>query len=126
MQRSKLLALSFLAGALLIGGALGFTADRVFAGERSCVRGDRTAMREKMARDLSLTATQRLTVDSLLEKRHHDMSAAMEPIRPRLDSIRQETRVQIARILDERQRVRYEQMLAEVKAERDRREGGTR
>ncbi len=128
MQRSKLLALSFLAAAVVIGGALGFTADRVFAGERKCMQGDRTAMRERMATDLNLTPAQRVAFDSLLEKRHIDMDAVMEPVRPTLDSIRQQTRVEIARILDDRQRVRYEQMLAEAKAERERREraGGTR
>jgi hypothetical protein len=34
MQRSRSLALMFLLGALLVGGALGFTADRVLTGDR--------------------------------------------------------------------------------------------
>jgi hypothetical protein len=124
MQRSKLLALTFLAAALLIGGAVGFTVDRMMAGERSCAPGDRQSMRERMAADLSLTAAQRVTFDSLLENRHHEMNAVMEPVRPQLDSIRQQTRVEIARMLDDGQRVRYEQMLEEARVAREKREAG--
>jgi hypothetical protein len=126
MQRSKLLALSFLAGALLIGGALGFTADRMIGSEKACVRADRQAMRERMAADLNLTPVQRQAFDSLLEKRHSDMDAVMSTVRPQLDSIRQETRQQMARMLDDQQRARYEKMLEEAKAEQARREAGAR
>lgn len=124
MQRSKTLALSFLAGALLIGGALGFTVDRVFVGDRACEkRGDRMAMRERMAADLGLTTAQRAAVDSLLEKRHADMDAIMSQVRPQLDSVRTQARVDIANLLDDRQKARYERMLEEAKAARERREG---
>jgi hypothetical protein len=40
MQRSRSLALMFLLGALLVGGALGFTADRMLAGGRCANNGD--------------------------------------------------------------------------------------
>ncbi len=122
MQRSKLLALSFLAAALLIGGAVGFTVDRMLVGERKCTSQDRQSMRERMMTDLNLTAEQRVTFDSLLEKRHTDMSAVMDPLRPQLDSIREQTRVEIARILDDHQRARYQKMLDEARLARERRE----
>lgn len=122
MQRSKLLALTFLAAALLIGGAVGFTVDRMLVGDRACASHDRQSMRERMMTDLNLTAEQRVTFDSLLEKRHIDMSAIMDPLRPQLDSVREQTRVEIARMLDDRQRARYEQMLEEAKRARERRE----
>jgi Spy/CpxP family protein refolding chaperone len=115
MKRSKALALAFLLGALLVGGVLGFTADRVMAGERECVRLDRTAMRQRFAEELTLTPAQRAAVDSLLDKRHRDMTAAMDPIRTRLDSIRANTRSEIARLLDEEQRVRFERWMADHK-----------
>lgn len=123
MQRSKTLALAFLLGALLVGGVLGFTADRVMAGERVCMRHDRAAMRAVLAEELGLTPSQRAAVDSLLDKRHRDLTAVMDPIRPRLDSIRENTRVEIARLLDDEQRVRYEKWMAAKRAEHTTRTG---
>ncbi len=113
MQRSKALALAFLLGTLLVGGVLGFTADRVMAGGRECVRLDRTAMRERFATELTLTPAQRAAVDSLLDKRHRDMTAVMDPVRPRLDSIKANTRAEIARLLTEEQRERFERWMAD-------------
>ena len=112
MQRSKALALVFLLGTLLVGGVLGFTADRVMTGDRACLRADRAAMRELFARELGLSASQRAAVDSLLDKRHRDMTAVMDPMRPRLDSIRDNTRAEIARLLDADQRARYDRWIA--------------
>ena len=80
MQRSKALALVFLLGTLLVGGVLGFTADRVMTGDRECRRADRAAMRELFARELGLSASQRAAVDSLLDKRHRDMITHVEAI----------------------------------------------
>jgi hypothetical protein len=97
MQRSKALALVFLLGTLLVGGVLGFTADRVMTGDRECRRADRAAMRELFARELGLSASQR---------------ADMDPMRPRLDSIRDNTRAEIARLLDADQRARYDRWIA--------------
>jgi len=113
MQRSKALALAFLFGSLLVGGVLGFTADRVMAGERACAHRDRAAMRELFAKELGLSAAQRVAVDSLLDKRHRDMTLVLDEVRPRLDSIRANTRADIARLLDEEQRARYDRWIAE-------------
>ncbi|HJU90461.1 MAG TPA: hypothetical protein VJ672_13820 [Gemmatimonadaceae bacterium] len=123
MQRSKALALAFLLGTLLVGGVLGFTADRVMSGDRACSRMDRATMRELLARELSLSPSQRAAVDSLLDKRHRDMTAVMDPVRPRLDSIRDNTRAEIARLLNDDQRARYDRWIAERRSHKETRTG---
>ena len=122
MQRSKHVALMFLLGTLLVGGVLGFTADRVIGRSKSC---DRVSLRAELASRLRLSEQQRAAVDSILENRHQVMSATMATIRPRMDSIRKNARREIERILDEQQREQFEQMVRESEARRQqRREDG--
>ena len=122
MQRSKSLALMFILGAVLVGGVLGFTADRVFARDGSCPATEKRAYRDRFAAELDLSAEQRAMVDTLLDQRHAQMAEVMAPIRPRLDSISSATRVQIARILTEEQRPRFERMHEEMKSRNTKRE----
>jgi hypothetical protein len=84
MQRSKQQAMFFVLGAVLVGGALGFTADRMFGSDdhRSW------APRERMYNDLALTEAQRLKADSLLDEQNCQIQQVMKPVRPILDSIR--------------------------------------
>ena len=122
MQRSKSLALMFILGAVLVGGVLGFTADRVFARDGSCQAADKRAYRDRFAEELDLTPEQRATVDTLLDAKHAQMAEVMAPIRPRLDSISAATRAQISRILTEEQRPRFERMHEEMKSRNTKRE----
>lgn len=123
-RSSKGVALAFLAGALLVGGALGAAADRVVRRDAACGREDsRSDARERFARDLALTPVQRLSVDSILDRRHQQMSAIFDSVRPQLDSARYRARSEIARVLDAQQRQRFQQMIQE-QAEEDRRERG--
>ena len=122
MQRSKALALIALLGALIVGGAVGFTADRVLGRDPCRNPGDRAAMRRYLADELELTPTQRVAVDSILDKRHRDMSAVIAPVKPQLDSIRSAARAEINKLLDDRQRRRFQQLIEDAK----RREGKER
>ena len=56
MQRSRSLALMFLLGALLVGGALGFTADRVLSADRCAKNGDNRRSFAWLTEELHLTA----------------------------------------------------------------------
>ena len=56
-QRAKHTALAFLLGALITGGALGFTAARMFDREARVPRSYET-VREQLARTLELSAEQ--------------------------------------------------------------------
>lgn len=121
MQRSKGIALLFLIGAFIAGIAIGFAADRAMRHDGKGRRGPRSQV-ERMARDLDLTATQRATVDSILEGRRKQMRQLFAPIRPQMDSlmalgkvIGDSTHQQLRRVLTDEQRVKFDRMHAESK-----------
>lgn len=117
MQRSQSLALMFLLGALLVGGVLGFVADRAFAGDRGCHgRGDVRAMRGRLAEHLALDPAQRARLDSILDARNARMSALMQPVKPHLDAISDSARADIAAMLAPDQRQRYDQWYRDMRA----------
>lgn len=116
MQRSQALALLALTGTLVVGGALGFTVDRLVVRD-PCPPTDTHHGLDELSRRLGLTAGQRDAVDSILDKRHRDMSAAFAPIRPQLDSIRIGARAEIFKLLEPRQRARFQQLIDEQQAQ---------
>jgi hypothetical protein len=133
MARSKLLALAFLLGALLVGGTLGFTSARLLGEGRRAPDEKRQEWRETLDERLELSAAQRDQLDSILDRRHRDITAVMAPVRPRLDSIRLRARGEIERMLDDGQRAEFRRILEEQqrrdsleKAERRKRGGGGR
>src|SRR6186997_343773 len=96
MQRSKSLAMMFLLGTLVVGGALGFSADRLFTRPGLCTASnDRSGWKDQFASELELTPTQRVALDSILDKRHRDWAAVHETIRPRMDSLQASIRPQL-------------------------------
>ena len=114
MQRSKHLAMMFLLGAVLVGGALGFTADRVWMKEPSCA--DPRASRALLSDRLDLDAAQRAALDSILDDRHRQFDSLFKPIRPQMDSIRMRSRAQIRALLTTpEERERFEAILREPK-----------
>jgi hypothetical protein len=96
MQRTKQQALMFLLGAALVGGALGFSADRYLVHEKVA---SQFGPRPKFYDDLGLSQGQRTTLDSLAFEQECGMRAVMAPVRPRLDSIRANFRAQIHQVL---------------------------
>lgn len=123
MQRSKQQALMFLLGAVLVGGVLGFSADRLFDHD---TRGA-WAGRMRMYDDLALTEAQRVQMDSLLDDRNCQINAVMTPVRPQLDSIKAVANLQMMQILDADQRAKLEARRLEMQrrdsAEKARRDG---
>jgi Spy/CpxP family protein refolding chaperone len=109
MTRSKQQAMMFLLGAVLVGGALGFSADRVLNDKPR-----NWAPRQRMYEDLALTETQRVTMDSLLDEQNCRVGALMKPVRPRLDSIRSLARQQMAQILTPEQVAKLESRRQEM------------
>ncbi len=100
MQRPKQQALAFLLGALLVGGVVGFSADRMMH------QGDLTleARRKKMYDDLGLAATQRVALDSVFDASNCQLDALYSPLQPAYDSIKATRRAQMNAILTPEQR----------------------
>jgi len=117
MMRSKSMALGFLLGTLVCGGALGFSLDRVLTRQNCDAGSDREAVRAYMASRLQLSASQRNAVDSLLDIRHREISRIVAPLKPQLDSVREGTRAQIKLLLDPTQQARFQDWVDESKKE---------
>lgn len=113
MQGSKNLAVMFLLGATLVGGALGFAADRYVVRERLCApKLSEPELREGFYNDVGLTAEQRVAWDALLDERQKAMAAARAAIRPTTDSIMERYKEKTMRLLNTEQRERVEQRRA--------------
>ena len=100
MQRSKQQALMFLLGAVLVGGVLGFSAERVLGHDRD---QHSWAARTRFYDDLALSAGQRAAMDSVLDHKNRQIDSVMQPIRPHLDSIRSSARQQYQKIMTPQQ-----------------------
>ena len=118
MQRSKALAFAALIAGLVVGGAVGFTVDRLVHG--SCSTASRRNV-DILADRLSLSTAQRAAVDSILDKRHRDFETALVPVRPKLDSIRLAARAEIFKLLDPTQHARFQQMIDESQSSQENR-----
>ncbi len=112
MERSKHLALMFLLGAVLVGGVLGFTADRVIVRDRLAPGRwwSTGAMRSLLAEDLALSAAQRAQLDTILDEKHERMAEVLKPVRARMDSVDDASRAKLRAMLTDDQRRRFDEM----------------
>lgn len=114
MTRTKSLALAFYLAAAVTGAAIGVAVDRLVV--RTDSPRTAKAMRDRFAKDLTLTVEQRTAVDNILDARFRAESVLVVPIRPRLDSLRGEARLKISAVLTPAQQRVYEQMQRDQKA----------
>lgn len=108
MHQSKNLAIAFLFGAVLVGGALGFSADRVLSRER------KTRPIDLLDRRLDLSDQQRAQINTILDDRHRQFTVVYEAVKPKMDSIRLNAREQMRQVLTAEQRVKFEALLKEL------------
>lgn len=116
MQRSKQQALMFLLGAVLVGGVLGFSAERVMlhaSKDRSW--SARTAMYD----DLELTPGQRAAMDSVIDEKNRRVDSLLKPVKPQIDSVRANARAQFYRIFTAGQRAKFEARVREDSLRRE-------
>ena len=104
MDRPKQQAIAFLLGAVLVGGVVGFSADRMMRHEDTSIAEKRKAMYD----DLDMTPAQRTAMDSLFDARNCQYDAIFRPIQPALDSLRTATRDKMNQILTADQRSRLD------------------
>ena len=111
MQQSKSLALMFLLGAFLTGGALGFVADRAVFKRTYAREYDRRSMQDEFARELKLSAVQRPVIDSIFDWRNARYQEVRLRIKSPLDSVRDSSRVLINQQLDSSQQHRFKALI---------------
>lgn len=104
MQRPKQQALAFLLGAVLVGGVVGFSAERVFRQNESSLASRRKALYD----DLGLAPAQRVQLDSVFDESNCQLESLFRPLQPALDSIKASRRAQMHAVLTPEQRVRLE------------------
>ena len=121
MQRSKYVALLFLVGAVLVGYALGFAADRASVHDRLAPRWDPRAMRAQLHEALGLSDAQRAAVDSILDQRNARIQTLLAPVQPQLDAVKDSARMRIRLRLTPEQQARYDEIVKELDAGRSRR-----
>ena len=104
MERPKQQALAFLLGAVLVGGVVGFSADRMFRQQDQTLE----ARRQRMYDDLGLAPKQRVALDSVFDASNCQLDQLFSPLQPSYDSITASRRAQIDAILTPEQRTRLE------------------
>jgi len=104
MERTKQQAIAFLLGAVLVGGVVGFSADRMIRHEDTTIAEKRKAMYD----DLDMSQAQRVAMDSLFDARNCEYDAIFRPIQPARDSLRTATRDKMNQILTADQRSRLD------------------
>ena len=118
-RSTRSLAMAFVLGALLVGGVLGFTADRVLGRDDACSRYfTRSELRDRFADRLELTPAQRVKIDSILDARRVVVDSLEAPMKQAMAAVSDSTSRRITAVLDAKQRVKF----AEMRADRDRRD----
>ena len=118
-RSTRSLAMAFVLGALLVGGVLGFTADRVLGRDDACSRYfTRSELRNRFAARLELTPAQRVKIDSILDARRVVVDSIEAPVKQAMAAVSDSTARRITAVLDAEQRVKF----AAMRADRDRRD----
>jgi hypothetical protein len=116
MQRSKQQSLAFLLGAVLVGGVVGFSADRVFhTNENTSIAARRKALYD----DLGLAEQQRAALDSVFDESNCQFENLFRPLQPAMDSIKVARRAAMNAILTPDQRTRLDARRKDDEARRD-------
>lgn len=117
MAHAKQQAVMFLLGALLVGGALGFSADRYM--RHQSFTSQYGPLRSRFYDDLGLTEKQRATIDSLAFDQDCKMKALFAPQRPTIDAMRVHFHAQVDSLLTPGQLTKLNARRQEAKARHD-------
>jgi len=115
MQRSKQQALTFLLGAALVGGALGFSADRYMVHEKVV---SQYGPRSKFYDAIGLTQAQRATLDSLAFEHECAVKLVLQPHDSVLKAIHARFRAQGDSVLTKDQLAKLQQRRKEMQSRR--------
>jgi hypothetical protein len=116
MQRPKQQALMFLLGATLVGGALGFSADRYLSHEKLV---SQFGPRSKFYDEMGLSQQQRGTLDSLAFQQDCAIRTLLAPQKTMLDSIKASFQGQRDSVFTKDQMAKLEARRKEMQARRE-------
>jgi hypothetical protein len=116
MQRSKQQALMFLLGAALVGGALGYSADRYVVHEKLA---SQFGPRPRFYDELGLSDRQRLRLDSLASARECETRVLLAPHDSAMKAIRARFRQQRDSVFTKEQKVMFDKMLDDARKRAD-------
>ena len=77
---------------------------------RAPTDADRRHLREQLSHELGLSAAQDSTIDSIMRHRAGEFNALRDEMRPRVERLVQDVRVDIEQVLTPEQRVRFRAM----------------
>ncbi len=101
--RPKSLAMMFILGAFLTGGAVGFAAERAVS-PPVAPSVNAVSVVDELARELKLSPAQRVVIDSVWDWRRRQSREIMTTVRPSLDAVRDSARVLMMNTLDSAQK----------------------
>ena len=116
MQRTKQQALMFLLGAALVGGALGFSADRYLVHEKVV---SQFGPRVKFYDEMGLSQQQRAILDSLAFQQDCTIRTVLAPQKSLLDSIKASFQGQRDSVFTKDQMAKLEARRKEMQARRE-------
>ncbi len=126
LPKSKLWAIALLIAVAGAGFALGaLTTDYTHRPPRREARG-REGYAAYLASELGLDSAQGDSVRAILARYRPAMRAVFDPVRPQMDSLRQQMRADINNQLTPDQRPRFDSLLARERAMRERAAQGSR
>ena len=108
--KPRIMAAGLLTTVFLTGAIVGGVSSTAWGGndDRQRSEGNRKPFAEKLAVELELTAEQRTTLDSVLERRREDMCSIWKELHPRYRSVRDSVRADIANMLQPNQMDKFE------------------
>ncbi|MDH3497109.1 MAG: periplasmic heavy metal sensor [Gemmatimonadota bacterium] len=116
LNRSKLFAAGLLTAAFLAGAGVGGAVSAAWGdrarGEPRRPEGPRPSYAERLQQDLTLTPTQRDTVERIVIGYQGAMESIWTEVRPRMDSVRLAIRTEILAVLDSAQQERFRALIA--------------
>ena len=129
MHSSKHTAVMFLLGALLAGGAAGFSVERFVLKPGRVEPQSTEEVRNALAETLDLSADQRARYDAILAARDARIDTLMAPInaqmdavRPRYRAIRDSARGEIRALLSAAQQRQFDAYVSEMRAKEAKRD----
>ncbi len=133
LNRSKLWAVLlliavFVAGIAVGGGTTAALGDsKTMTGEaRDGTSGrdreHRKSYSERLQDELTLSASQRSSIDTIIQRRQVEMRNLWKEVGPRFDTLRNEIRGQVLDVLDESQQEKFRELIASSDKNREKRE----